>query len=320
MKYGLLNIGFMAVLAAAPVAQAQTWPTKALVWVVPYPAGGSTDILARVVAPRLGERLGQSVVIENRTGAGGVVGTAYGARQPGDGYTLIMGNIGPIAVSPSLYKDLTYDPLKDLRPVRIMMGIPNVMTVHPNAGLDTLEKISKEGQRDPIPYGTPGATTSPHLAGELFALSVGTRLMHVPYKGSAPAITDLIAGHVPMMFDNLPASLPHIKSGKIQALAVTTKDRVPELPDVPTMQELGVKGYEVTGWTGVFVPAATPEDRVQRLYKELDAVMSDPQVQKQIAELGGQNLSGTPEDFKTFVASEQEKWRRVTTEAGIVLQ
>jgi len=307
-------------LAAAQPAAPSDYPSRPLTLVIPYSPGGSTDIVGRIVAQKLGDVLGQTVVVENRPGAGGTVGTGYAARQPADGYTLVMGNIGPIAVAPTLYPDLPYDPLRDLRTVRNIIGIPNAIIVAANSPLKSIQDLLASKGQDPIPYATPGPTTSPHLTAERFALESGVPLLHVPYKGSGPAIADVLAGHVPLLIDNLPASMSHLQAGSLRALAVTTAQRLAQLPDVPTLQEAGIKDFEVTGWSGMFVPAATPDAIVDKLYRTLEDVMQDPEVRQRIAATAAQMPQGTPAQFRAFVEQELVRWRTVIQNAGIRLQ
>jgi len=309
----------------APLAPAQAsdaWPSRPIRWVVPYPPGGSTDMLARVVGLKLGERLGQPVVVENKAGAGGNLGTDYVAKQPADGYTLVMGNIGPISINPSLYRDLPYDPVKDLAPVTMLMSVPNLLVVNPALPVHSIKELVAYAKRQPAPlgYATPGAGTSLHLAGEQFAAMAGVKLTHVPYKGSAPGLNDTMAGHVPMMFDNMPSALQLVKTGKLRALAITSAQRSPQLPEVPTMAESGLRGYEIAGWFGVLVPAATPKPIVARLDKELQAILKQPDVRRQLDEMGGIVSGAGPQEFGRYIDSETRKWGQLVRSADIKIQ
>lgn len=312
----------LATVAAMPAWASDAWPTKPIKWVVPYPPGGSTDMLARIVSQKLGERLGQPVVVENKAGAGGNVGTDYVVKQPADGYTIVMGNIGPIAINPSLYPDLPYNPGKDLAPVTMLMAVPNLLVVNPGLPVQSVKDLIQYGkhQATPLSYATPGAGTSLHLAGELFASTTGMRMMHVPYKGSAPGLNDTMAGHVPLMFDNMPSALQLVKAGKLRALAITSAQRSPLLPEVPTMAEAGLRGYEIAGWFGVLVPAATPKPIVARLNSELEAVLKMPEVRKKIDEMGGIISGAGPEAFGRYIEAETEKWRKLVRSANITVQ
>lgn len=279
-------------------------------------------MLARIVGQKLGERLGQPVVVENKAGAGGNVGTDYVTKQPADGYTIVMGNIGPIAINPSLYPDLPYKPGKDLAPVTMLMAVPNLLVVNTALPVQSVKDLIQYGKRQatPLTYATPGAGTSLHLAGELFASTAGVRMTHVPYKGSAPGLNDTVAGHVPVMFDNMPSALQLVKSGKLRALAITGAQRSPLLPDVPTMAEAGLRGYEIAGWFGVLVPAATPKPIVARLDSELEAVLKMPDVRKKIDEMGGVISGAGPEAFGVFIDAETQKWRALVRSAHITVQ
>lgn len=313
----------LALALLAPAAQAaDPWPAKPIKWVVPYPPGGSTDMLARIVGQKLGERLGQPVVVENKAGAGGNVGTDYVAKQPADGYTIVMGNIGPIAINPSLYPDLPYNPLKDLAPVTMLMAVPNLLVVNPALPVHSVRDLIDYGRRQPAPlgYATPGAGTSLHLAGELFATTSGVKMTHIPYKGSAPGLNDTMAGHVPVMFDNMPSALPLVKAGKLRALAITSAQRSAQLPDVPTMAEAGLRGYEIAGWFGVLVPAATPKAIVARLDTELEAVLKMPDVRKKLDEMGGIVSGAGPQAFGRYIEAESRKWSTLVRSANITVQ
>lgn len=313
----------LALPALHPLASyADNWPSSSIKWVVPYPPGGTTDMLARVIAVKLGERLGQTIVIENKPGAGGNIGTNQVAKQPADSYTMLMGNIGPISVNPSLYTNLPYDPVKELVPVTLLMEVPNVLVVNPSLPVKSVQELIAYGARQsgPISYATPGAGTSLHLAGELFATRSGMRLTHVPYKGSAPALNDLIAGHVPMMFDNLPSALPLVNAGKLRALAVTSSKRSPMLPDVPTMMEAGLSDYAITGWFGVMLRAGTPQPIVERLHRELSAILAMPEISAKLKEMGGIVSGADSAAFASFIASETSKWSKLIKSANIKVE
>lgn len=301
---------------------AEAWPNTSIKWVVPYPPGGTTDMLARVIAVKLGERLGQPIVIENRPGAGGNIGTDYVAKQPANGYTMLMGNIGPISVNPSLYKNLSYDPIKDLAPVTLLLEVPNVLVINPALPIKSVQELIAYGSRQntSLSYATPGAGTSLHLAGELFAAKSKMRLTHVAYKGSAPALNDTMAGHVPIMFDNLPSALQLVKTGKLRALAVTSSKRSPMLPDVPTMAEAGIPDYAVTGWFGAMLRAGTPKPIIEKLHSELSAILAMPEITKKLEEMGGIVSGAGPEPFANFVAEETQKWSRLIQSANISVE
>ncbi|MGE8687917.1 MAG: Bug family tripartite tricarboxylate transporter substrate binding protein [Achromobacter sp.] len=322
MKRIALALAAGLALCMGPAAAQAPWPSQPIKWTVPYPPGGSTDMLARLVSHKLGERLGQPVIVENKAGAGGNVGTDFAVKQPADGYTIVMGNIGPISINPALYPDLPYQPQRDLAPVTMLMSVPNLLVVNPALPVRSVQELIAYARKTPEPmgYATPGAGTSLHLAGELFASSAGLRLTHVPYRGSAPGLNDTVAGHVPMMFDNMPSALQLVKAGKLRALAITSAARSPQLPDVPTMAEAGLPGYEIAGWFGVLAPAATPGPVVERLNKELLAVLAMPDVREQIGAMGGIIAAEGPAGFGRYIASETEKWGALVRSAQIKLQ
>ena len=262
------------------------------------------------------------MIVENKAGAGGNLGTDYAVKQPADGYTIVMGNIGPISINPALYPDLPYKPQRDLAPVTMLMSVPNLLVVNPALPVKSVKELIDYARRAgaPLGYATPGTGTSLHLAGELFASTAGIRLTHVPYRGSAPGLNDTVAGHVPMMFDNMPSALQLVKAGKLRALAITSATRSPQLPDVPTMAEAGLPGYEISGWFGVLVPAATPKPIVERLNQELLAVLAMPDVREQIAAMGGIVVADGPAGFGRYIASETDKWGALVRSAQIKVQ
>lgn len=322
MKRIALALAAGLALCTGPGLAQSPWPSQPVKWIVPYPPGGSTDMLARLVSHKLGERLGQPVIVENKAGAGGNVGTDFAVKQPADGYTIVMGNIGPIAINPALYPDLPYQPQRDLAPVTMLMSVPNLLVVNPSLPVRSVQELIAYSKNAPEPmgYATPGAGTSLHLAGELFASTAGLRLTHVPYRGSAPGLNDTVAGHVPMMFDNMPSALQLVKAGKLRALAITSAARSPQLPDVPTMAEAGLPGYEIAGWFGVLAPAATPKPVVERLNKELQAVLALPEVREQIGAMGGIIAAEGPADFGRYIAAETDKWGALVRSAQIKIQ
>ncbi|WP_447920752.1 Bug family tripartite tricarboxylate transporter substrate binding protein [Achromobacter aegrifaciens] len=322
MKRIALALAAGLVFCTGSAAAQATWPAQPVKWIVPYPPGGSTDMLARLVSHKLGERLGQPVIVENKAGAGGNVGTDFAVKQPADGYTIVMGNIGPISINPALYPDLPYKPQRDLAPVTMLMSVPNLLVVNPSLPVRSVQELIAYAKKakEPMGYATPGAGTSLHLAGELFASSAGVRLTHVPYRGSAPGLNDTVAGHVPMMFDNMPSALQLVKAGKLRALAITSTARSPQLPDVPTMAEAGLPGYEIAGWFGVLAPAATPKPIIERLNKELLAVLAMPEVRDQIGAMGGIISAEGPANFGRYIAAETDKWGALVSKAQIKLQ
>ena len=306
-------------LAIAGPAQAQTWPSQNIRLVVPFPPGGSTDVLARRLAEGLRERLGQTVIVENRGGAGGTIGSEFVAKSAPDGYTLLMGVTGSHGVAPSLYPNLGYQPQRDFAPISLLVSAPLVLVVNPEVPAKTLKDFIAlaKAQPDTLTYGTPGNGTSMHLTGVTFDLQAGTKLIHVPYKGSAGALTDLLSGQIKSMFGDLLVVLPQIRAGKINALAVTSKDRNPLLPDVPTMTEAGLPGFEVLSWQGLFAPAGTPPAVVERLSKEVRAVMESKDVKDFFAAQGFLVGATTPAEFTAFVGSEVKRWGEIVKAGNV---
>lgn len=312
-----LALALVAALVCASVAHAQAWPSKPIRYIVPFPPGGATDILARSMADKLGPALGQPVLVENRAGAAGNLGTELVARAAPDGYTMLMVTVAQ-SISQTLYAKLGYNLLRDLAPVILVARVPNVMEVHPSVPAHTVKEFIDYAKANPgkINFASSGSGTSIHMSGELFKLLTGVDMVHVPYKGSALALTDLIGGQVSVMFDNLPPSMPHIKSGKLRALAVTTTTRYPALPDLPTMVEAGVPGYESSSWFGIMVPAGTPKEVVARLNAEAQRIMALPDVRGRFDQQGAIASPGTPEDFDKFIRAEIEKWGKVVKASG----
>jgi tripartite-type tricarboxylate transporter receptor subunit TctC len=300
-------------LAIAGPAQAQTWPSQTIRLVVPFPPGGSTDVLARRLAEGLRERLGQTVIVENRGGAGGTIGSEFVAKSAPDGYTLLMGVTGSHGVAPSLYPNLPYHPVRDFAPISLLVSAPLVLVVNPSVEAKTLKDFIAlaKAQPDTLTYGTPGNGTSMHLTGVTFDLQAGTKLIHVPYKGSAGALTDLLSGQIKTMFGDLLVVLPQVRADKIRALAVTSRTRNPLLPDVPTMDEAGLPGFEVLSWQGLFAPAGTPPAVVDRLSKEVRAVMESKDVKDFFAAQGFLVGATTPAEFTSFVGSEVTRWGEI---------
>jgi tripartite-type tricarboxylate transporter receptor subunit TctC len=308
----------LALFAAIPLASAQTYPAKAIKLIVPFPPAGSTDISARAVAGKLGERLGQAVVIENKPGAGGNIGTDVVAKAAPDGYTLVVGTVGTHAINAGLYSKMPYDNVKDFAPVILLSSTPNVLVVYPKLPVNSVKDVialarSKPGE---MTFASSGSGTSIHLSGELFRSMAGLQMTHIPYKGSGPMQIDLMSGQVNMSFDNLSAAMAQIKAGRLRALAVTGTSRSPMLPDVPTVAEEGLPGYEATSWNGVFAPAGTPKDIIEKLNRELNAILASPETRKFFAEQGGEAGGGTPEQLGAFVRSETAKWSKVVKESG----
>ncbi len=304
-------------LTVSALAWAQSYPSRQVRIVVPFPPGGTSDILARTIGARLSSPLGQPVVVENRPGAGGNIAADHVAKSPPDGYTLIMGT-SSLAISQSLYKKLTYDLVQDFAPVTQAVNYTNLLVVHPSAGVKSVDELLKHARAKPgsLSYGTAGNGTPPHMTGELFKAYTGVNIVHIPYKGGAPAIADLIAGQIPMMFDNVPPLLPHVRSGKIQALAVTSLARIGVLPDVPTLHELGLKDFDAVGWNGLLAPAGTPREIVLRLNSEVVRVLRAPDVRDQLTAQGADIVGNSPEEFSAWIRAEVKKWAEVVKVSG----
>ena len=314
----LLGASLLA-LAAFAFAQAPVaYPTKPIRLVVPFPAGGATDILAREVAKHLTEAWGQSVVVDNRPGAAGNIGSELVAKSAPDGYTLEMGTVGTHAINASLYSKMPYDHVKDFVPVILVAGVPNVLVVNPSVPVNSVQELIAYGKANPgkLNFASSGAGTSIHLSGELFKVMTGVQMTHVPYKGSAPALQDLIGGQVQLMFDNLPPSLPQIKAGKLRALAVTSATRAPALPDVPTVAETGLPGFEASSWFGVLAPAGTPPAIVTKLNAEIAKWLTSAEAKEKLATVGANIAAGTPDDFARHIQAETAKWAKVVKESG----
>ena len=308
----------LAMAAVATLAQGQAYPAKPVRIVVPFPAGGTTDILAREVAARLSQTLGQPVVVDNRPGAGGNIGAELVAKSPADGYTFLMGTVGTHAINASLYSKLPYDHVRDFAPVILVAGVPNVLEVNPSVPVNSVQELIAYAKANPgkLNFASSGSGTSIHLAGELFKVMTGVQMAHVPYKGSAPALADLAGGQVQLMFDNLPSSLQLIKGGKLRALAVTSAQRSSALPDLPTVAEAGLPGFEATSWFGLLAPAGTPPEVVARINGEVAKWLASPEAKDKLAAQGAIAAGGSADDFTRHIAAETAKWQKVVKESG----
>ena len=309
---------FTALLLSLPlVAFGQDWPSRPIRFILPFPPGGGTDILGRLIAERLSANLGQPVVTENRGGAGGNVGAEAAARSAPDGYTIVL--VAPsLAISPTLYSKLNYDPVKDFAPVSLVATVPNVMITQPSLPGQLTEFIAfAKGKPGALNFGSGGAGTSNHLAGELFNIVTGAKLVHVPYKGVNLAMQDVLAGNVHLVFIGIPAAAPHIKAGKLRALAVVSPQRSAALPEVPTVAEAGLRDFEVTTWYGVLAPAGTPRNVITRLNGELVKIMHSPELREKLAATGTDPLTSTPEEFAAYIQREIAKWGDVIRKAGV---
>jgi tripartite-type tricarboxylate transporter receptor subunit TctC len=307
-----------ACLAVPVVALAQAYPTKTVNIVVPWPPGGPSDIAARPMAKGLTDDLKQSFIVDNKGGAGGNIGSAFVSKAPADGYTLLITSSAPIVINPSLYKDMTFDPSKDLAPITNLLRVPLVLVVNPSVPAKNLQELIAyiKAQKGGLQYASSGNGTPQHLTSELFKTTAKLDMVHVPYKGSAPAITDVVAGHVPIMFDSTIAIVPQIKAGKVRAIAIASAKRSSVLPDVPTFEEAGMKGFESYAWYGFFAPAKTPHDVIAKLNAAALKVMKGPEWQKVLAETGSENVGETPEQFGTFTKAEATKWAKVVKDSG----
>jgi len=311
-------IAAIALAAAPPLAHAQTaWPSKPVRIVAPSAAGSAADNVARIVAPQLSERIGQPVVVEARPGAGTILGAEIVAKSPPDGHTLLVGLPG-LAINPSIYKSLPYE-LKDFAPITQAVQQPNLVVVHPSLPVRTAKELIALAKARPgeLAYASGGVGASSHLTIELFMLMSGTKMLHVPYKGPVPGLIDLVAGRVQLMATSTSTALPQVRNGRLRALGVTTAKRAAGLPDIPTVAETGLPGYESVTWFGFMAPAATPKEIVARLNKEIVAMLVQPDIKERFAREGAEVVAGTPEEFGAYVRAEAAKWAKVVKAAGI---
>jgi tripartite-type tricarboxylate transporter receptor subunit TctC len=321
MKIGITIAAAMAALPAS-IADAQTYPQKTIRVVVGFAPGGGTDIVARIIGAKLSETWGQPVVVDNRAGATGTIGADIVAKSPPDGYTLIMGHVNSHGIAPNLFKKLPYDAQRDFAMVAYVGYVPNVLVVHPSIPARNVKELIAIAKARPgqMSYASSGVGSTQHLAGEMLKLLAGIDILHVPYKGSGPAVVDLIAGHVVMNFDTMPPVLPHIRSGRMRALAVTTPKRAGPLPDVPTMVESGLKGFEMTNWYGVMAPAKTPREVVAKLNGEINKIMGLPEQKAKLEEVGTQLDPISTEQFTKFLASEIAKYAKLVKASGVTIE
>jgi tripartite-type tricarboxylate transporter receptor subunit TctC len=312
-----LAVGAAALPVVSRIAWAQAYPTRPVRIVVPYPPGGNTDLLGRLIGQWLSERLGQPFIIENRPGAGGNIGTEAVVKAPPDGSTLLMVNSAN-AINATLYERLSFNFLRDIVPVAGLIRVADVMEVHPSVPAKSVSEFITYAKANPgkVSMASAGIGTGPHVAGELFKMMAGVNMVHVPYRGTGPALTDLIGGQVQIYFDGLPTSIEHIRSGELRALAVTTATRSEVLPDIPALSEV-LPGFEASFWAGFGAPKDTPAEIVDKLNKEINAALADPKIRSRLAELGGVALAGSPADFGRLTAAETEKWGKVIRFAGI---
>ncbi len=312
-------LGVAALLCFTSVADAQTaYPARPIRFIVPFTPGGSGDIFARPIAQKLSEQMGQQVIVENRPGSGGVIGTEAAAKAPPDGYTIMMGLTANVAVNPALYPKLAYDPLRDFVPVTLIAYAPYVLVVPPSLPARSLNELIALARAKPgdLAYVSLGSGSMGHLSGELLASMAGVKLLHVPYKNLGQAIPDLISGQTQLLFLGMASAQPHIKSGKLRAIALSGAKRSPLMPQVPTVSESAVKGFDVTGWYGVFVPTATPQDIIARLHKEIVRAIAMPDMRERLSGEGAELVGNSPREFDAFVRSEFVKWAKVVKLSG----
>jgi tripartite-type tricarboxylate transporter receptor subunit TctC len=312
---------FATTLLGAGTALAQTFPAKPVRLVVPWPAGGGTDIISRIIVQRMGENMRQTVVVDNRSGASGIIGSDHVAKSPPDGYTLLMGNTATNATNASVYKKLPYDPLKDFSAISLAASSPYLMSVHPSLPVRSVKEFIALAKARPgeLNFGSGGSGSAPHLAAALFNFLAGINVTHVPYKGGAAHTPALISGEVQVTFTNPPEVMPHIKAGKLRALAVTSPKRWPTAPELPTIREAGVPNYEFTIWWGFLAPAGTPKPVIDRLHGEIVKAATAPDVKEKLAAQGVDVVAGTPDEFMSLISAEVQKWKRVAAEAKIQL-
>lgn len=316
----------LAAFLVAPVlstpAAAQDYPTRAITLIVPFAAGGGADAVARIVAQRLGDKVGQPVVVENRTGAAAIIGTQAVARAKPDGYTLLLGQSGPISINPAVYKDLKYDPIKDFAPVVRLTEYPYVMVVNGASPYTTVQALVTAAKAKPgaVTFGSYGIGGANHLVAEMFAASAGIKLLHVPYRGTAPAVTDLMSGQLDLVFSDPFSALANVRAGKLRAIAVTGKNRSPVLPDVPTLAQSGFPEFDAVGWHGILAPAGTPDDIVAKLNGAIVKILADPETKALLAAQATEAVGDTPAQFGAFIKADVAKWSAIAKEANIIVE
>lgn len=318
----LFALALSTLAGLAPVtAQAQAWPTRQTIKLVsPYAPGGTTDFLARLLAPKLQEKLGQNVIVENRPGAGGNIGTDYVAKAPADGYTLLIAASGPVVIAPSLYPSLPYNSLKDFTYISPLASAPFVVIVNPNSGINSIKDLIKQGkQSGKLNFASAGTGTPQHIIGEMFNVAAGTKIQHIPYKGSGPALNDLLGGQVPVSFENPIPAMPHVKAGKLKVLAVTSGQRSPAFPDIPTIAESGLPGFDATPWYGLMGPANLDPQITKRLNAVVREILGTTEFKARLFVLGGQPMLMSPAEFQAFSGVEIEKWTKVVKASGATI-
>ena len=325
MKFKLRLVALALTLTFASLipglAMAQAYPVKPVRVIVPFAPGGPSDIIARITAQKLSEAMGQSFVVENRAGAGGTIGTDAVAKSAADGYTVLVSNL-PFAITPSLYSKIPYNATRDFIPVTLIASGPMLLVTHPSVPVTNLKELLARLKAQPgaFSYGSAGSGSSAHMATEYFSMLTGVKMAHIPYKGGGPAMTDLLGGQFQLMIESMPLLVPHVKQGKVRAIAITGPKRSASLPDVPTFDELGLHGYDVSVWTGMWVPAGTPKDIVARLQQEVAKAIASPDIKERLAELGTEGVGDSPEQFAVFVQAEIAKWGKVVRDTGMKVE
>jgi tripartite-type tricarboxylate transporter receptor subunit TctC len=306
----ILAFACLALIGAQQLAAADDYPSRPITLIVPFPPGGSTTVMARNVADKMAEALGQSIVVENRGGAGGTIGTRFASKAAADGYTILLSYTGTFSIAPSAYANPGYDPRKDFAPIGMIGAAPNLLVVTPALPVHSIAELIQyaKASASPMPYGSPGVGTVNHLAGEMLANEIGAKLQHIPYKGNGPALGDLLGGHIPMMFMPIPAAIGNVKAGTLRALAVSSAKRSGVLPELPTLAETGVPGFDVALRYGLVAPAGTPRPIIERLNKELNIALASDDVKKRLATEGADALPGTPEAYAADIDREETKW------------
>lgn len=318
MKLLAVVMTFLFIPAVSADSRADNYPSKAIRLVVPFPPAGTADILARTIGQKLTERWGQQVIIDNRPGAGGNIGANVVAKAPPDGYTLLMGTAGTHGINASVYSKMPYDTLKDFIPITLVASVPNLLTVNPSIPVKSVKELialakAKPGQ---LTFGSSGNGTAVHLAGELLKTQAGIDLVHVPYKGSAQATSDLLSGHISMIFSAAPGAMPYVKAGRLRVLAVTSVRRMPALPDIPTMIEAGVPDYEAESWFGMFAPAGTPNGVIAKLNAAIVEILQTPEMKQRLSDQGAEPVGNTSAQFAVYVKEEMAKWAKVVNASG----
>jgi tripartite-type tricarboxylate transporter receptor subunit TctC len=321
-RFTLAALACLALLANLGAAHSDDYPNRPISLIVPFPPGGSTTVMARNVADKLSAALGQQIVVENRGGAGGTIGTRFVARATPDGYTILLGYTGTLAIAPSMNANAGFDPRKDFAPIGMIGAAPNVLVVHPSLPVHSVAELIAYAKKAPAPlqYGSPGVGTVNHLAGEYLARETGIKLQHVPYKGNGPAVSDLLGGHIPMMFIPVPVALGNVKAGSLRGLAITSAKRSSLLPELPTLAESGVSGFDVALRYGLVAPAGTPPAVIARLNKELNAALLNDDVKNRLATEGAETLPGTPEAYAADIDKEEKKWGGLVKELGLKVE